>query len=179
MRENKQINLVVNNEQKAKWEGYADEHPEVSSLSHLIRLSVQKEMMGAHDPQPQESATDDSRIDEVLEVVRGIDTRLKELETRTRAIEREVEHRPEIHELTKDVFEVLPDAEIGTRKQEAKASTWTPDQATVWTGSPEDIAFKLKESKRRVDKALEQLMEDSSLVKSRIVNGNELYWRVE
>ncbi|GAA0247679.1 hypothetical protein ACFFQF_06350 [Haladaptatus pallidirubidus] len=179
MSENRQINLVIDGEQKAEWEDYAEEHPEVSSLSHLIRLSVQKEILGAHEPQAPESGTSDSRINEVLEVVQGIDTRLEELETRTRAIEREVEHRPEIHELTKDVFEVLPNVEIGTRKQEANASTWSPDQATVWTGDPQDIGFKLNESRRNIEKALERLMEDSNLVKSKNINGNELYWRLD
>lgn len=46
-----QVNLRVGEKQKERWEAYLDKSSEVQSLSDLIRLSVEKEIKGEHQPE--------------------------------------------------------------------------------------------------------------------------------
>ncbi|GAB3684438.1 hypothetical protein GCM10028857_13420 [Salinarchaeum chitinilyticum] len=73
MGERVQINLLVNEEQKAEWEDYVEESREYSSLSQLIRSGVEAEINRDSESTPSSSpalSTDIQELKEDLDRVR-------------------------------------------------------------------------------------------------------------
>lgn len=108
MGERKQINLVVDESQKDRWDAYAENSTEVSSLSHLIRLSVEREIErdgapGADDWPDVDLSQVDSRFDK-------LETKIEEL---SRSVDRmaEREEQESIEELAGEVYDALPRVE--------------------------------------------------------------------
>jgi hypothetical protein len=81
MAERPTIAFRVDAEQKAEWEGYADEHPEYDSLSHMIRVAVSHEMSDRYGPLDG-SAGDGGgeQIGELMTAVEKMQRRLADVE---------------------------------------------------------------------------------------------------
>ncbi|AUX07900.1 hypothetical protein AArcSl_0245 [Halalkaliarchaeum desulfuricum] len=105
---NQQVNVVVTEDQKARWKQHLDENgAEFQSLSHLIRQAVEKEVSSNEpDTQTQSGPTRDNS--EVLEAIGRLDDKLQGFETRLASIENGVRHDPNVREVANQLFEHLP-----------------------------------------------------------------------
>jgi len=80
MGERPTIAFRVDQEQKAEWEGYADEHDEYDSLSHLIRVAVAHEMSDHYGPNEGGSGPSSEQTGELVTAMNRIEGRLEDLE---------------------------------------------------------------------------------------------------
>lgn len=98
-----QINLTVNPERKERWEEYVEENNEASSLSHLIRLSVEREI-DRDKSDGQATEVELSGIDERFD---ALESRLDDLAVDVRQMV-EQEEMESVEELAGEVYEELP-----------------------------------------------------------------------
>lgn len=173
-------------EQRDDWDQYVEDHPEASSISHLIRLSVKKEMEGLHGGEKgdQSGGTGEEvveRLSEVIEHNQAVMSHLENLQTRMRQVENAVGEDPEILDLKNEVFAVLPSPdEVETyTEQHGHFAEWAgmtlgtepgdrPDYReldSAPSGLPEDIAKVVDERQGLVEDALDKLTEDSARVR--------------
>lgn len=110
-----QINIQVAPDTKREWEEYAEESPETSSLSHLIRLSVTEHMAGSGERDRSDSTQQSSEASgEVLNALTQIDNKVTDLQDRMGAVERETESSVD-YDLRRVVYEMLPEGEPRSR----------------------------------------------------------------
>lgn len=153
-----------------EWEEYAEENPEVDSISHLIRLSVAKEMGGKYDigrrRQSGESDVREGVSGEILTTLRSIETAIGDIEERLETLE-EVESAEANYDLQRAIFSQLP-----TKPELAKSGTLERHE---WAPTAEEIAQKLGAEETDVEEALEQLAETTGQVR----HDGTHYWRKE
>lgn len=163
-----QINLVVTEEQKARWETYLnDESDEFRSLSQLIRRSVEKEITDqptVGDGGMPEDLT--RQLSQITEGLNRIESRMDDFDGRLSMVEREVRNDPGIKQLASEVFELLPakDDIIEYEKLTQKSGSKPPGQPVTHDGTAESLANTLNEEKFRIEQALEQLQNDTHQV---------------
>lgn len=173
------VNLVISGAQKEQWVNHVQEseHP---SMSQLIRTSVEKEIAGSNN---QQSGSDEEMKEAVYDLVdgmRGIQNRLDDMDNRIQGVEQVLSEPPEeMQELMSRVFEALPTEPELLKEQQSAFGEDTPIvvDGTVQTGEIGDIANHLEEQSYQIRRAIEQLQEDSSLVKSQSIAGEERYYR--
>lgn len=183
----KTVTLRVSPETKEQWEEYAENHPEVGNLSHLIRLSVHREI-SENETAGSQRETDTQQLGEVLEGVNQIKTALQDVQYRLDALERESRFTEGI-DIQKAVFSALPTPPKGktvdvsgldeTDSQEMVIDSLQPHQ---WAATAADIADNLGiDDKTVVRNALLQLTEVTGQVRS-VSGGKEgktWWWKRE
>ncbi|WP_273837632.1 hypothetical protein [Halococcus sp. PRR34] len=174
-------NFMLSQAQKDKWDTHVEEDNEFSSLSQLIRQSVERELAGSHDTAG--AGVDDEAREMLHELVDGhrkILSRIDGVDDRLQAVESAMSEPPEdVKELMGTVFDVLPEEhDVGPASEGVlegdEVSIMNPP---VTTGRVEHIADHLGEQTYKVRRAIEQLQEDSSLVESTTMDGHERYYR--
>ena len=174
MPERRQINFRLSRENKAKWEGYAEEHPEVSSLSHLIRLSVEREMHGAH--QSEEQDLDLTPLEERLQ---SLENKLDATRDDIGALEATVKHEEGASELEGAVFGLLPAAngpEDFRRKQEGMLEL-PLEERIAWTGRVDDLSTWFNVSNDTILQKLADLVKNTRSIKTVDVDGEHRFYR--
>ena len=162
------------------WEKYIEETPEVDSLSHLIRLSVERERQGKYTQAQQVApdSPDDVLSGEVLTTLRGIQTGIEDLEERLTAIE-ETQSAEASYDLRKAIYEILPpDTEllstIGIVDEIPKPEN--PDDLGVMTAR--EVAQKLGADTREVEEILDDLVESTGQIQRSDANfDGRYYWK--
>lgn len=163
------FNMLLSQEQKRQWENYADESPNVDSLSHLVRLAVQKEM-GEGGTGGDGGAGEEVKeaLSEMVTETRKTNNRLEALEARIGTIEQAVQHDPGIAALKNEVFAVLPsreDLENHKDPEGGPVPDWIPEEQggpVANSGRVADIATLLDETELRVQRALDKLEVDTA-----------------
>lgn len=130
-------------EQKQRWEDAVEDSEEYSSISHLIRRSVERELSGGFDAEG--GGGRDERVGEILTVVQDLRTRVDDLDDNLDHLTRTMNSDYD-SEATTAAWESLPEGA-------AKATT----AEGVSAGTPYDA------DELRV--ALEQLAETTSAVR--------------
>jgi hypothetical protein len=163
-----QINLVVTEEQKSRWEEYLNEESdEFRSLSQLIRRSVEKEVNDqakAGDGGVPEDLT--RQLSEIAEGMNRIESQIRDFDGRLSMIEQEVRDDPDIKQLANDVFALLPTKEevIEYEKTAQQAGAEPPHLPQTDDGTVSTIADTLDEKEFRIEQALDQLQQDTNQV---------------
>lgn len=104
---NEQVNVLVYENRKRRWESYLEEHgAEFQSPSQLIRQAVESEVSTQSEnvESPPDSLRDDSAI---LAAIDRLDERLRQVETSISVIEREVRSDPELRTVANQLFDAL------------------------------------------------------------------------
>lgn len=118
--ERKQINLVVSQKQKQEWEDYAEDHPDFTSLSDLIRTSVTREIKDGYVQKSDimRTGAGGGVPDDLSDSIQGIQEQLASMDDRLHSIEASSESTPEeIKDLALSLVDALPKlAEEGTPK---------------------------------------------------------------
>jgi Arc/MetJ-type ribon-helix-helix transcriptional regulator len=181
MTERTQINLVLSEQQKQKWkDNVADNASQYQSLSHLVRVSVEKEL--SDDPQQEIQIPDE--LSEFGKHVQQLENELDEISTRLETVEAEVKDDPRIKELASEIFRRLPTSveEIQADEHDLGNRYGSPsheESATVASGRIEDLASRLDEPELQIREALRLLQEDTAQVYTETINGEERYLKEE
>ena len=163
-------------ESKAEeWDTYAEENEAVDSISHLIRLSVERQMQGKYNqPEAPSGNSDAAESGEVLTVLRKIQTGVEDLEERLDAIE-EVNEAEANFDLQKAIWELLPEEPNAVVDNEIPLPE-KPENTSAITA--EELAGKLGAEQTVVRDTLDELVESTGQVQRSDVNHNgRHYWR--
>ena len=177
--EKKMVNFRVEQSQKRKWEEHIEGTNEYKSLSHFIRLSVENQI---EEPDRNEGGLDAAtkeRINELVERSRKTEGKIDRMQDRLETVEKHLQEAPEdIKELAGEVFDVLPQKPSDRESKTLFSDETTPVIGdTVKSGKIEDIAGYLDEKEYQVRRAIENLQQDTSLVGSVVIDGQERFYR--
>lgn len=139
-----QVNIRLQPKRKKRWTSTVSESPTYENLTHLIRLSVEKELNDEHDTTTQSSRSeDDSEVSgEILTTLNRIERSVDNMDDRLSAIEQESEAESD-KLLRNAMFEILPpESELDTKE----------DGMTIG-----DISKKLGVSREKVNETIEGL----------------------
>jgi len=174
MAEKTTVAFRVDEDVKQDWESAAD-GPEYNSLSHLIRLSVQREIaeteVGETDTQASVEAGG-----EVLESLSRLEKSIEEIQDEMEAVGRE-NQAEEMYELEQVLLELLPTAS----KDLEPTTELEPEQFESGATTPRDMAGRIGADTSNVTNALERLADNTGQVHSieDQKTGDNYYWRVE
>jgi len=112
MAERKRVNLTVSPAQKQKWDKAAEESPEYSSTSDLIRTAVAHELSdeSGEDTGEVSSRTAEANteaLEKVTDTLARMESTLNSLDERVGSLEQEV-NASEKTNLKNEIFKVLP-----------------------------------------------------------------------
>jgi hypothetical protein len=159
-----QINVRVTEEKKSKWKKAA-ESPEYDSLTHLIQLSVGKEIADQTptDREATQAGLDDESSDLLREIAGSterVEDGLTDVKARLRQLEERVgESGPEFS-LQAAVRETLP--------ERPELDPGTPDNPHEYGLTAKQIAARLNANQSDVRDALDTLTAESSEVEGRL-----------
>ena len=162
MGERKQINLVVDESQKDRWDAYVENSSEVSSLSHLIRQSVEREI--DRDGRPGgEVEVEMSAFEEKFDT---LESQIDDLaaDVRTLVKERDSER---LKDLAAEIYEY---AEEGDPE---KVKNYDEVNRDVHYTSISDLTGILNEDEYTLRQAIEQVQESFPRVKLVRADGEE------
>lgn len=168
MAEKTTVAFRVDESVKQEWEEAADD-PEYDSLSHLIRLAVQREIADTETPPPgAQTATDMEGDGEALQSLNRIERVVEDLQDEIEAVGRE-SRAEELYDLEQVLLEVLPTVEqttIQDLKDYSPASIDEDDPSYDPEGeTPETIAARIGADEQVVSNALNQLSDNTSQVR--------------
>jgi hypothetical protein len=172
MGEKTTVAFRVDESVKEEWEEAAN-GPEYNSLSHLIRLSVQREIteteVGETDAQAGVAAGG-----EVLESLSRLEKSVEEIQDEMGAVGRE-NQAEEMYELEQVLLELLPSGDIDLTADNPARSL------EVEPATPSDIAGRIGADEQRVSDALNRLADNTGQVRRSEIAFDEQpgYWRVE
>jgi antitoxin component of RelBE/YafQ-DinJ toxin-antitoxin module len=175
MAEKTTVAFRIDESVKQEWEKAA-EGPEYDSLSHLIRLSVQREI-AEEQTQRTEVPNDTHGDSEVLQSLTRIERVMTDMQDEVEALGRE-SRAEELYDLEQVLLEVLPtlsndiDMVIGMNE---------PDKLESATAKARDIAGRIGADTSDVSEGLERLDENIGQVRS-IKHDNleeDRYYKVE
>lgn len=165
MADRKRVNLTVSPAQKERWDNAVAESPEYSSLSGLIRLSVEHELSEDDGNDTEGVGTRNAEANtEALETVTNtlarIESTLDSLDERVGSLEKEV-NASEQTNLKNEIFKTLPHS---------------------GSISGVEVAERINRDEKQVINTLSQLAEQTSMVErvgSPIDDGPTYYKRVD
>jgi len=106
-----QVNIRLQPERKERWTSAVSEDTTYENLTHLIRLSVEKELKGEHEaPAPPEDTGGKSEVSgEVLTTLNRIERSVENMDDRLSALEQESEVENKTNRVLRNaIFEILP-----------------------------------------------------------------------
>jgi len=163
------------------WQEHVDENAYVDSISHLIRLSVQKEVNGDYELQNRGKGDSDAETSgdsgEVLTHLQNIETAIGDLEERLAAVE-DVESAEAGYSLKKAVWEVLPEEPSEVIEDEIPEVYGDEGFDDLDVITPREIAQRLGAEVSEVEDTLDELSESTGQVQRSDENydGNH-YWK--
>lgn len=144
------VNLRVNIRQKARWERYAKQSGEYSSLSHLIRIAVEKEM----SEDSEESSIRGEMVDEVRTDLSSLSEDIEQLQKDVSWLRSREEHN--VEELAHEMFASLPEVRADGSDESAK------QMGTIAGSNPQTVrvlADRFNTTPARVEEAIDYLKE--------------------
>lgn len=160
MGEKKQINIRIDESKKEDWCEYADESAESTSLSHLMRLAVEREIAGNYSHEANKDVDVDlspvlSRIEELDNTVSTMAAQMDALETGQFA------DSAEIDEMADRLYDTIPRREVGERETVVSAARDFVEDADYWldekdasladfAGEEPDLEYGIVEAYRRM-----------------------------
>jgi len=183
MTDKTQVNIRALEETKSRWDD-ALESPQYDSLTHLITLSVEKELNSDESSQTSTSetgATAEAVRDEVVPALEQIRRGVDSLDGRIDRLETEVQSQGPEYDKEKAVIDVLPTPPEGVEKH---------DQVEKWAMTAEKVHDALDSRGIIIDKpdvrnTLTGLAGTTGFVKEREGRNDDpsapdsVFWRVE
>jgi hypothetical protein len=158
MAEKTTVAFRVDESVKQEWEDAA-EGPEYDSLSHLIRLSVQKEIIdtetGETDAQAGVSLAGDS---EVLDSLTRLERTVEDIQDEMQAVSRE-SRSEELYNLEQVLLEILPTYDPDIQDLQ------NPTEIDIETVTSEEVAARIDADEQDVSDALNRLSNNTGQVK--------------
>jgi antitoxin component of RelBE/YafQ-DinJ toxin-antitoxin module len=168
MAEKTTVAFRIDESVKSEWED-ATERPEYDSLSHLIRLSVQREITDTETaPRTAQADTESDNAGEVIQSLNRLEKVTGEIQEEVEAFNRESESE-ELFDLKQVLLEVLPTAP-GTYAPGGEE----PNVETVGQ-KPREVAGRIGADTSDVSDALEDMATGLGMVRS----SKGYYWKAE
>jgi hypothetical protein len=109
------VNVKVTPNKRQKWRTAVDESDEYSTLSHLIRLSVSRELAGLYEQDSNgESEIDGEVRSQLDDIQESVETVVESMGT----VESEALSSTDITELADRIFDLIPEFEVVEREKE-------------------------------------------------------------
>lgn len=174
MAENTTVAFRVDKSIKNEWEEAAD-GPEYDSLSHLIRLSVQKEITNTQTAETEAQAGVE-RGGEILESLTRLEKSVEEIQEEVDVVSRE-KQAGELYDLKQVLLEVIPTVP----ETIDPFSHPEPEESESAIPTARDIAGRIGADTSDVAEALEQLEQNMGQIESieDRVSEEIYYWREE
>lgn len=160
------VNLRVNIRQKARWERYAKQSNEYTSLSHLIRIAVEREM----SEDSKEPPIGGEMMDEVQTELSSLSEDIEQLQKDVSWIRSREEH--DVEELAHQLFSTIEPVKASGDDVAAK------QMGTIAGSNPHTVdalASRLNTTPARVEDALEFLKEQHMPIVRFDIN-DESHW---
>lgn len=160
------VNLRVNIRQKARWERYAKQSNEYTSLSHLIRIAVEKEM----SEDSEESPIGGEMVDEVQTELSSISEDLEQLQKDVDWLRSREEH--DVEELADQIFSSIEAVDASGDDESAK------EMGRIAGRKPHTVkalASRLDTTPYRVEEAIDFLKEQHMPIVRFDIDG-ETHW---
>lgn len=156
---------------KKEWEE-ASENPEYNSLSHLIRLSVQKEISDTNSVQEDNQDSVETE-GEIIGSLNKLEREIGSIQNELSALSREDEAES-LYDLEQVLLEILPEIDVTESIGSGKGIETDP-------AHPSELAGRIGANEEDVTNALNHLTENTSQVRRTDVAFNQEagYWRVE
>ncbi|WP_162147994.1 hypothetical protein [Halalkalicoccus jeotgali] len=155
MTEWEHVTLRIAPETKKEWESHIETNPNAENLSHLVRLSVHREIHRDNEKDAQ-TPRELQQIGEVIEGINTLEDSLNGIESRLKAIEEERQITKGMR-LQKQVLAVLP----------TPPHTDEPVQPNSWGQTAERLSARLGiDDTETVQQVLDQLSSVTKQVKS-------------
>ena len=152
---------------KKEWEDAA-EGPEYQSLSHLIRLAVQREIAGEESaPRTAEADTESATDSEVLESLNRLERDIGDIQDEMKAVSRESQSE-KLFDLKQVLMEVLV-----TVPEDYQPNNEIPPSSLG--EKPRTVAGRIGADTSDVTEALEELDDNVGQIRSH----SGYYWRIE
>ena len=169
-RYDQRIHALVSEEQKQEWkEATEDDTAEYTSLSHLVRTAVQREIAdenpirGGNGEIPTELQ---ESILSMADTIDSIDSRLSSVQRRLNKLE--VESGEEALDVQQRILQVLPTPPEGQETPIGERATAEQSDIQKWAASVPEVASQVNADTETVEKVLEQLSEETGIVQCRI-----------
>jgi len=167
------LNLVVDESQKERWQDYVDGTAHFSSVSDLIRTSVEKEI---HSEDGGESPTLDverelAQIKELLN--EDVSSKLDEIKVGVKSI-KDTQEDDDIEEFAKTVFHTLPAVPSEGEVEKVVGTKAGLEDTTLY-----QLSQRLNSTPREVAKAVEWLRDNGFPVVSYPLDGDLHYFEEE
>lgn len=167
------VNLAVHEETKEKWDDAAEESPEYSSLSDLIRQSVAYELSDTQDAAPRtadgrevEQPAQAEALERVTDTLTRMENTLSDLDDRLSNVEKEVTATARA-DLKNQVFDALP---------EYKSSDQLDGDESQEGKSADDIAEEIGANRERVYNVIQQLEDQTGAIREVMNIEGQQYW---
>lgn len=147
-----------------EWDSYLEDNPEVDSISHLIRLSVQRQLQEGFEQSKQVSTgSDDNVSGQTLTMLRRLQTSINDLHEEVDSI-RNINESEATYDLQRALFSLLPEGPKSMKYNR-------------WALTCEELANKLGAEEQAVQESLNDLEEVTGEVRS-VFGGpdDETYW---
>jgi len=163
------VNLRVNIRQKARWERYAKQNNEYTSLSHLIRIAVENEM----SEDSEESPIEGEMVDKVRTELNSLSKDIEQLQKDVSWIRGREEHDVEefAHTLFSNLESISTDDPETVAAQIGVTAGLEPQTTTA-------LADRLDTTPRRIEEAIDFLKEQHMPLIKFEVDG-ETHWLKE
>lgn len=160
MTDRKQINIKIKSDKAEKWQSHIEDNPQYSSMTDLIRQSVEKEIAGGNQPTSPSEEASGKEIAEMKDMVKRSQQQLTKLKHTVSDLQEEIEGRgpPEKH-IRSEIFAALPDKDVNKPQN--------PKEIADKIGGPVD--------QEMVSETLRNMSKDMGVVKQRIGNDAVLY----
>lgn len=166
MAEKTTVAFRIDESTKEEWEKAAED-PEYQSLSHLIRLAVQREITEGSAPRTAEADTETTTDSEVLESLNRLERDIGEIQDEMKAVSRESQSE-ELFDLKQVLMEVLVTV----------PEDIVPDEDILPSSlgeKPRTVAGRIGADTSDVIEALEELDDNVGQIRSH----SGYYWRIE
>jgi antitoxin component of RelBE/YafQ-DinJ toxin-antitoxin module len=174
MAEKTTVAFRVDESVKSEWEEAA-ESPQYDSLSHLLRLSVQKEIADTETPSDSQEQGSSLEGGEALQSLNRIERTVEAIQDEVEATGRE-SRADELYDLEQVLLEVLPTAPESYHPGEGDSSGIEDANLT-----PHGVAGRIGADTSEVSDALERLADNMAQVREATNRDTDetYYWRAE
>jgi len=184
-----QINVKLSQDRLDEWDEYIQQETGFSSRAEFVRFSVQREMNSNHESQNQnQNQVDSNQLNQVLDSIDTLSNQVRGMNERMNTLENAVSQDPHTEQLADKIFTLLPDTEPGTTEWEMENTDLhqeyehTQDeqvkqQHLAHKGTPESLSKALDEPVRKVHVALDKLITETHLIRSKETEEETRYWK--
>ena len=99
------VALVVSDEQKQRWNEFADSQPDYDNLSELVRRSVESQI--ASETSDSHGQQNEDRMDDILDALDNIETGVERNNTEMKALRQENLERDEMESVIEIMMEEI------------------------------------------------------------------------